>query len=54
MAKFEIKGEELYIDGQKVIKGYETYNGVFFFATNTICIDTTVLDDGTAVEDDPR
>ena len=33
MAKFESRGEELYIDGNRVIKGFESYSGWYWFAT---------------------
>lgn len=33
MAEFETKGKDLYIDGKKVLKGYESFTGWFWFAT---------------------
>ena len=34
MAKFSSKGDDLYIDGKKVIKGYESFTGWYWFATD--------------------
>lgn len=33
MAKFESDGEKLFIDGKEVIKGFESFSGWFWFAT---------------------
>ena len=33
MAEFEVKGEELYIDGNKVLRGWESFSGWYWFAT---------------------
>ena len=33
MAKFELKGDDLYIDGHKVLKGWESFSGWYWFAT---------------------
>jgi hypothetical protein len=33
MVKFQAKGADLYIDDQKVIKAYESWNGLYWFAT---------------------
>jgi len=33
VAEFETKGKDLYIDGKKVLKGYESFTGWFWFAT---------------------
>jgi len=35
-SKFEVKGGDLYIDGNKVIKAYEGCNGWRWFATEVI------------------
>ncbi|MBU1613659.1 hypothetical protein KKC87_04530 [Patescibacteria group bacterium] len=32
-AKFESKGNKLFIDGKKVLKGWESFNGWYWFAT---------------------
>lgn len=33
MPKFESKGYELYIDGNKVLRGWESFSGWYWFAT---------------------
>jgi hypothetical protein len=33
VAKFETKRSELYIDGKKVLRGWESFNGWYWFAT---------------------
>lgn len=33
MARFEAKGNELFIDGKRVLKGWETITGWYHFAT---------------------
>ncbi|MGD2090968.1 MAG: hypothetical protein PVH61_32640 [Candidatus Aminicenantes bacterium] len=52
MAKFEAKEKELYIDGQKVIKGYESFTGWFWFATEEAYKQDSILPDGKEVKDD--
>lgn len=36
MAKFTSKGGKLLIDGKKVIKGWESYTGMYWFATEKV------------------
>jgi hypothetical protein len=36
MAKFERKSDGLYIDGQKVLKAWESFTGWYWFATEKI------------------
>ena len=43
MVKFEAKGNDLYIDGRKVIKGYESFSGWYWFATEIVQIQDTIL-----------
>ena len=43
-AKFETDGKDLYIDGQKVIKAYESFTGWYWFATEEVQNQTTVID----------
>lgn len=33
MPEFRFKGRDLYIDGKKVIKGWESFSGWYWFAT---------------------
>lgn len=44
MAKFESRGNDLYIDGKKVIKGYESFFGWYWFATDIVQKQDTLLD----------
>lgn len=44
MAKFETRGDDLYIDGKKVIKGYESFSGWYWFATDIVQKQDTFLD----------
>lgn len=36
MAKFESKGDKLYIDGHEVLKGWESFSGWYWFATEKV------------------
>ena len=51
MAKFESRGEELYIDGNKVIKGFESYSGWYWFGTEEAYKQDSVID-GKVYKDD--
>ncbi len=51
MAKFEARKNDLYIDGNKVIKGYESFSGWYFFATKIVQKQDTLLD-GKVYKDD--
>jgi len=50
MAKFESKGEDLYIDGHKVLKGWESFTGWYWFATEKVCKQVSLID-GEGVDD---
>ncbi len=52
MPKFEEKGKDLYIDGKKVIKGYESFNGWYWFATEEVQKQDSILPDGSVAKDD--
>ena len=52
MAKFETIEKELYIDGQKVIKGYESFTGWYWFATEEAYKQDSILSNGKEVQDD--
>jgi len=52
MTKFEAKDKDLYIDGQKVIKGYESFSGWYWFATEEAYKQDSLLPDGKEVKDD--
>ena len=51
MAKFESKGTDLYIDGQKVLRGWESWSGWYWFATEKTRDQQSVLNDGRKVPD---
>ena len=36
MAKFESKGDKLFIDGKEVLKGWESFTGWYWFATEKV------------------
>ncbi len=52
MPKFEAKEKELYIDGQKVIRGWESWNGWYWFATEEAYKQDSILPDGRKVKGD--
>ena len=43
MAKFEEKEGKLYIDGKEVLRGWESFSGWYFFATEKIQEQETIL-----------
>jgi len=53
--KFENKGDDLYIDGKKVIEAWESFSGWYWFATEKMeerkLPDGSVMADGSVVED---
>ena len=52
MPKFETKDKELYIDNQKVIKGWESFTGLYWFATEEAYRQDSLLPNGNEVKDD--
>ena len=50
-SKFKTKGDDLYINGNKVIKAYESINGWYWFATEEACTQNSWID-GEVVNDD--
>jgi hypothetical protein len=52
MPKFETKDKDLYIDNHKVIKGWESFTGWFWFATEEAYKQDSILTDGKEVKDD--
>jgi len=52
MAKFESKGKDLYIDGKKVLKGFESYSGLYWFATEKVAKQDSDMGDGTEIKGD--
>ena len=51
VAKFESKDNELYIDSKKVLRGWESCNGWYWFATAKARDQQSILDDGREVPD---
>ena len=43
MAEFTTKGEELFIDGRKVIKAWESFSGWYWFATEKVCYQISII-----------
>ena len=44
MPKIESKGRELYIDGKKVLRGWESFSGWYWFATEESHTQDSVID----------
>jgi len=51
MAKFEAKGADLYIDGNKVLRGWESFSGWYWFATEEAYKQDSIIE-GKEVLDD--
>ena len=51
-AKFESKNEKLFIDGKEVIRGWESFSGWYWFATELSYKQDSQLQDGTIIKDD--
>lgn len=51
MAKFETKGKDLYIDGKKVLRGWESFSGWYWFATEKAREQLSDLGDGKGTPD---
>lgn len=51
MSKFESKNGSLYIDGKKVLRGWESYSGWYWFATEKDCEQDSILN-GKVIEGD--
>jgi len=52
MAKFESRSGELYIDGEKIIKGWESFSGWYWFAVKKEGKQDSVMSDGKVVKGD--
>jgi hypothetical protein len=51
MAKFETKGNDLYIDGKKVLRGWESFSGWYWFAIEKDRVQMSDFGDGKGVPD---
>jgi len=51
MAKFETDGKDLYIDGRKVLRAWESWNGWYWFAVEKVREQTSDFGDGRPVRD---
>lgn len=51
MAKFKTDGENLYIDGEKVLRGWESWNGWYWFATEKAGEQLSDFGEGEPVKD---
>jgi hypothetical protein len=52
MPKFETKDKELYIDNKKVIKGWESFTGWYWFATEEAYKQDSILPNGKEIPND--
>lgn len=52
MAKFEAKGDKLYIDGKKVLRGWESFSGWYWFATKKLRTQDSDMGNGTVIKND--
>ena len=51
MTKFEIKENELYIEGNKVLRAWESWSGWYWFATEMVGEQMSLFGDGKEVPD---
>ena len=51
VAKFEAKGKDLYIDDHKVLCGWESFSGWYWFATEKVREQLSDLGDGKGTPD---
>lgn len=51
MAKFDSKGNDLYIDGKKVLRGWESFTGWYWFGTERAYKQDSLID-GQVYKDD--
>lgn len=50
--KFRTDGKCLFIDGKKVLRGWESFSGWYWFATNEMRKQDSILSDGTVAKND--
>jgi len=51
VTKFEAKGKDLYIEGQKVLRAWESFSGWYWFATEKVREQLSDFGDGKPVRD---
>ena len=51
MARFEEKDGKLFIDGKEVLRGWESFNGWYWFATEKVQEQLSDFGDGKPVQD---
>jgi len=51
MAIFKVKGDDLYIEGKRVLQAWESWNGWYWFATEKVGEQTSDFGDGKPVRD---
>jgi len=51
MAIFKAKGDDLYIDGKKVLRAWESWNGWYWFATEKTGEQISVMANGDSIPD---
>ena len=51
MAKFEARGDDLFIDGKKVLYGWESYTGWYWFAVEKECDQQSDMGNGVVKPD---
>lgn len=51
-AKFRVKGKELYINDKKVIRAWESFSGLYWFAVEEVQRQDTLLSDGEVAKND--
>jgi len=44
MAVFEARGDDLYIDNHKVLRAWESFSGWYWFATEKVCVQDSVIE----------
>lgn len=51
MAKFESRNDKLFIDGKEVLKGWESFSGWYWFATEKVQVQDSEID-GRVIKND--
>jgi hypothetical protein len=51
MAQFETIGNDLYVDGKRVIKAYESFSGWYWFATEIVRTQNSIIDNRIHADD---